>query len=86
MYNLIYSNQKVRKNAIDHLYHILEAVRKELAKESNLYNDCQAMFISEKGFTKRAIEAGKEYLIVLITLKRLLDDLENSRKVDRNLV
>jgi hypothetical protein len=67
-------NRKVRKNAIDRLYHTREFVRKELAKESNLYTDCQAMYISGKGFTKGAIKAADEYWIELRTIEQLISD------------
>lgn len=67
-------NRKVRKNDIDRLYHTREIVRKELVKESNLYADCQAMYISGKGFTKGAIKAARVYGIELRTIEQLITD------------
>jgi hypothetical protein len=67
-------NRKVRKIAIDRLYHTREIVRKELLKESNLYTDCQAMYISGKGFTKGAIKAARVYGIELRTIEQLISD------------
>ena len=67
-------NQKVKKNAVDRLYHTWNIVKKELAKKSNLYSDCQAMFISRKGFTRGAVEAAKKYWIRLKTVEQLISD------------
>ena len=67
-------NRNVKKNDIDRLYHTREIVRKELIKESNLYTDCQAMYISGKGFTKGAIKAARIYGIELRTIEQLITD------------
>ena len=67
-------NQKVGKDDIRRLFHMWEAVRKELAKESNLYSDCQAMYISGNGFTGGAINMAKEKWIELTTPAHLHDD------------
>lgn len=69
-------NGRVPKDAVDSLYHTWKIVKKELAKESSLYADCQAMFISAKGFTKEARAAGREYRIELKTLDLLRKDKE----------
>ena len=70
-------NGKVWKKSIDHLFHILEAVRKELSKASSRYNDCQAMYISENGFTQGAIKTAKSKRIELVTRERFSKILEN---------
>lgn len=69
-------NRKVPKDTVDDLYNTREMVKKELAKESDLYQDCQAMFISAKGYTKEARAAGREYWIALKTLESLRKDKE----------
>jgi hypothetical protein len=48
-------NQKVKKNAVDRLYHTWNIVKKELAKESNLFSDCQAVFISSMALSIRKV-------------------------------
>ncbi|NIM10877.1 MAG: hypothetical protein GTO45_02720, partial [Candidatus Aminicenantes bacterium] len=67
--------RQVGKAGIDSLYPIREAVREELEKQPGICDDCQAIIISEKGFTKVAIEAAKVYHIELKTLDQLLTDL-----------
>lgn len=69
-------NRNVQKDAVEGLYHTWKMVKNELAKESNLYDDCQAMFISAKGYTKEARAAGREYQIELKTLELLRKDKE----------
>ncbi len=67
------ANRKVSKNTIDDFFAVWEPVKKELQKQTN--DDCQAMIISGKGFTKTAIQAAKIQKIVLKTYNQLLSDL-----------
>lgn len=69
-------NQNVQKDAVEGLYYTWKMVKKELEKESDMYNDCQAMFISAKGYTKESRAAGREYWIALKTLESLRKDKE----------
>jgi hypothetical protein len=66
--------RRVGKDTIDRLYPIREEVGEELEKEPGI-DDCQALIISEKGFTKGAVEAAKVYGIELKTLDQLVADL-----------
>ncbi len=67
-------NRKVPKDTVDGLLITREVVRKELAKESDLHRDCQAMIISEMGFTKEARAVARKYRIALNTLESLSKD------------
>jgi hypothetical protein len=67
------ANRKVSKKSVDDFSAVWEQIKKELQKQTN--DDCQAMIISGKGFTKTAIEAAKIQNIVLKTYNRLLSDL-----------
>jgi len=67
------ANRKVNKKAVDDFHALWEPVKKELQKKTN--DDCQAMIISGKGFTKTAIQAAKIQKIVLKTYNQLLSDL-----------
>jgi hypothetical protein len=78
-------NRKVRKIAIDRLYHTREIVRKELLKESKLYTDCQAMYISGKGFTKGAIKTARVYGIELRTIEQLISDWRDFINIQKKL-
>ncbi|MGD2086778.1 MAG: restriction endonuclease [Candidatus Aminicenantes bacterium] len=82
-------NQKIKKNAINRLYRTWNIVKKELAKESNLFSDCQAVFISRNGFTRGAVEAAKKYWIRLKTVEQLISDwwdfINTQKKLIREL-
>ena len=78
-------NRKVRKEDVDGLYRDWQTVRQELARESNLYNDCQAMFISVNGFTKGAIAAARKYRIELETLDLLRKEMKEFIKTQEKL-
>jgi len=78
-------NRKVQKEDIDGLYRDWQTVKKELARESNLYNDCQAMFISTNGFTGGAIAAARKCRITLTTLDLLRDDMKEFIKTQEKL-
>jgi len=67
-------NRKVPKDTVDGLLITREIVRKELAKESDLHRDCQAMIISEMGFTKEARAVAGKYRLALKTLESLSRD------------
>jgi hypothetical protein len=67
-------NRKVPKDTVDGLLITREVVKKELAKESDLHRDCQAMIISEMGFTKEARAAARKYRLALKTLESLSRD------------
>jgi hypothetical protein len=67
------ANRNVSKNSVDDFSAAWEPVKKELQKQAN--DDCHPMIISEKGFTKTAIEAAKIQKIVLKTYNQLLSDL-----------
>jgi hypothetical protein len=67
-------NRTVTKDTVDGLYHSREMVKNKLAKESDLYRDCQAMIITAKGFSKEARAAARKYRIALKTLKSLSKD------------
>jgi hypothetical protein len=78
-------NRKVRKEDVFGLYRDWQIVKQELARKSNLYNDCQAMFISANGFTKGAIAASRKYRILLKTLDGLHNDKEEFIKTQEKL-
>jgi hypothetical protein len=67
------TNRKVSKKTVNDFYAVWEPVKKELEKQT--CENCQAMIISGKGFTKTAIEAANEQNIVLKTYNDLLSDL-----------
>ncbi len=75
----------MRKEDIDGLFRDWQTVKKELARESNLYNDCQAMFISVNGFTKGAIAAARKYRIELETLDLLRKEMKEFIKTREKL-
>jgi succinate dehydrogenase flavin-adding protein (antitoxin of CptAB toxin-antitoxin module) len=78
---------KVRKNKVQYLFPIKDAVWIELKKETGDYIDkrCKILIVSEKGFTKGAIEAAKVSGIELITLEQLIsrgsDFMETHKKL-----
>jgi hypothetical protein len=78
--------RRVGKAAIDKLYPIREAVREELEKQPGICDDCQALIISEKGFTKEAIEAAKVYHIELKTPNQLAADLNSFYTAQKQLI
>jgi hypothetical protein len=79
-------NRKVGKAAIDNLYPIREAIREELEKQPGTCDDCQALIISEKDFTKGSIEAAKVYGIELKTLAHLTADLNSFYTTQKQLI
>jgi hypothetical protein len=78
--------RRVGKAAIDNLYPIREAVREELEKQPGTCDDCQALIISETGFTQGAIEAARVYHIELKTLDQLVVDLNNFYADQKKLI
>lgn len=66
---------KTGKDKVREFYHITEAVKKELKKESpgEKYDDVRGLVVSEKGFTKEALGLQEEYLssMDLLTLAQL---------------
>jgi hypothetical protein len=79
-------NRRVGKDTINRFYQIREAFREELEKQPGICDDCQALIISEKGFTKGAIEAAKIYYIELKTLEQLAEDLNNFYADQKKLI
>ena len=75
---------RVKKNKIERLGPIKQAIWKELQKKSNRdrYDHIQLTVISQKGFTRGAIEAAKTYGIALRTLGELVNELI---KIDESL-
>jgi len=67
------TNRKVSNKTVNDFYAVWEPVKKEL--ENQTRDDCRAMIISGKGFTKTAINAAHEKYIVLKTYNELLSDL-----------
>jgi len=67
------TNRNVSKKTVDDFTAEWEPVKKEMQKKTN--DDCQAMIISGKGFTKTAVQAAKIQKIVLKTYNQLLSDL-----------
>lgn len=67
--------RKTGKDKVREFYHITEAVKKELKKESpgEKYDDVRGLVVSEKGFTKEALGLQEEYLssMDLLTLAQL---------------
>lgn len=78
---------KVRKNKVQYLFPIKDAVWQELKKETgdSIDKRCKILIVSEKGFTKGAIEAAKVSGIKLITLEQLItrgnDFIETHKKL-----
>ena len=68
--------RKVGKNTIIGSYPIKEAVRNQLKEQQFPCDECEAMVISEKGFTKGAIEMAKTYGFELKTYDQLLSQLK----------
>jgi hypothetical protein len=75
-------DRKVGKRKVEHLYPVREAVWSELKKQTHdyIYDDCQLMIISEKGFTKGADEVARMHGIVLETLDSLFSQLVDLKK------
>jgi len=69
--------RRVGKAVIHNLYPIREAVREELEKQPGICDDCQALIISETGFTREAVKAAKVYYIELKTPDQLAADLHD---------
>jgi hypothetical protein len=65
--------QKTGKDKVLEFYHITEAVKKELKKESpgEKYDDVRGLVVSEMGFTGEALALQEEYTIDLLTLEQL---------------
>jgi hypothetical protein len=77
--------RRVGKDTIDRLYPIREEVREKLEKEPGI-DDCQALIISEKGFTKDSMEAAKVYGIELKTPDQLVADLNRFYADQKQLI
>jgi hypothetical protein len=77
--------RRVGKDTIDRLYPIREEVGEELEKEPGI-DDCQALIISEKGFTKGAVETAKVYGIELKTPDQLVADLNRFYADQKQLI
>jgi hypothetical protein len=77
--------RRVGKDTIDRLYPIREEVGEELEKEPGI-DDCQALIISEKGFTKDAVEAAKVFGIELKTPDQLAADLNRFYADQKQLI
>jgi hypothetical protein len=78
------TNRKVSRETVNDFYAVWEPVKKELQKQTN--DDCQAMIISGKGFTKTAIEAAHAQKIVLKTYNNLLSDLNTFYSHEKPLI
>lgn len=68
-------NRKVTKRMVSHVNRVRTAAREELPKEPYLCCNCQAVIISEKGFTKGCIETAREFNIKLTTSEQLISYL-----------
>jgi hypothetical protein len=83
-------DRKVGKRKVLHLYPIREAVWRELMKKNHdyIYDKCGLMIISEKGFTRGAVEAAKDHKIELKTpdqlTSQLIDFKENHEKLTQS--
>jgi hypothetical protein len=78
------ANRKVSKNTIDDFFAVWEPVKKESKKQTD--DDCQAMIISGKGFTKTALKAAQTQKIVLKTYNQLLSDLNTFYSFQKPLI
>lgn len=81
---------KVCREEIERLISIREIVREELLKkESNFCLDCQAIIISEIGFTKEADAAADKYSIELYSFDMLVTDyidfIDTSKRLIKDL-
>jgi hypothetical protein len=78
------AKKRVGKTEIDRLYSLREPVKKELEKQTGICcDDCQAIIVSEIGFTRGAIESARAFGIELKTLEQLfsgLKEFHSSRK------
>jgi hypothetical protein len=79
-------NRKRIQDVIKRVFSIRDRVRQELKKESEVCENCHAVIIAEKGFTKKAIAAAKDYGIELITLNQLVSDLEDFKTIHKRLI
>lgn len=68
-------NKKVTKSMVSRVNRVRAIVREELKKESYVCCSCQAVIISEKGFTRGCIETAREFNIALTTSEQLISHL-----------
>jgi hypothetical protein len=81
-------NRKKGKKIVTHFYSVREAVRNQLKKQPDSCDECEAIIISEKGFTKGAVDSANEYGIELMSYEKLLYELvkfhSNQKKLTRD--
>jgi hypothetical protein len=80
------AKKRVGKAAVDRLYSMWESVEEELEKQPGICcDDCQAIIVSEIGFTRGAIESAGVLGIELKTLEQLFSGLVEFHSSRRQL-